>query len=467
MSGPSAASLAGRSATELAALVRNREVSPVEILDDVLDRIAEVEPSLNAFVVLDAEGASRAAREAESAVLRGDPLGPLHGVPVSIKDVQAVEGLPTRRGSRLSDPAPASADAPAVARLRAAGSIILGKTTTTEQGWTAVSENPLTGATHNPWRHGFTAGGSSSGAAALAAAGCGPLHLGTDGAGSVRLPAHFCGVVGFKPTFGTVPYVPVPNNGSLSHIGPITRSVADAELMLSVMAGAHPADHTTLPGPFESAAPVADLSGLRIAYSPDLGHARVDPDVAARVAIAATALEALGAVVEEVTPPWGPLGPDLIRALWGAPLLPFMPDEAKRGEIDPGFLACLEASAGISWSAVNAAQARRLAYAGEVGRWFAEGWDLLLTPSASVAAFPHGRQVPDHWPHHPWDWLAWAEFSYPFNLSHSPAVSVPCGLTPDGLPVGAQLVGPRLSDALVLRAARVLQAAMPMAAPPL
>ena len=466
MSGPSAASLAGRSATELAAMVRSREVSPVEILDDVLDRVAAIGASLNAFVLLDADGAVRAAREAEAAVLRGDPLGPLHGVPVTVKDVQAVEGLPTRRGSRLSDPTPASADAPAVARLRAAGGIILGKTTTTEQGWTAVSENPLTGATHNPWRYGFTAGGSSSGAAALAAAGCGPLHLGTDGAGSVRLPAHFCGIVGFKPTFGRVPYVPVPNNGSLSHIGPITRSVADAELMLSVMAGAHPADPTTLPGPFEPAAPGADLSGLRIAYSPDLGHARVDPDVATRVVIAAMALEALGAVVEEVTPPWGPLGPDLIRALWGAPLLPFMPDEAKRGEIDPGFLACLEASAGISWPAVNAAQARRLAYAGEVGRWFEEGWDLLLTPSASVAAFPHGRQVPDHWPHHPWDWLAWAEFSYPFNLSHSPAVSVPCGLTPDGLPVGAQLVGPRLSDALVLRTARILQAAMPMATPP-
>ena len=467
MSGPSPISLAARTATELAALVRRREVSPVEILDDVLDRIAAVEPVLNAFVVLDVEGARQAAREAEAAVLRGEELGPIHGVPVTEKDVQAVAGLPMRRGSRLSDPAPAKADAPVATRLRGAGGVILGKTTTTEQGWTAVSENPLTGATHNPWRHGFTAGGSSSGAAALAAAGCGPLLLGTDGAGSVRLPAHFCGVVGFKPTFGRVPYVPVPNNGSLSHIGPITRSVEDAELMLSVMAGAHPADHTTLPEPFAPDAPVTDLSGLRIAYSPDLGHARVDPEVAALVAEAAATLAELGATVEEVTPAWGPLGPDLIRALWGAPLLPFMPEEAKRGEIDPGFLACLEASAGISWPAVNAAQARRLAYASEVGRWFAGGFDLLLTPSASVAAFPHGRQVPDHWPHHPWDWLVWAEFSYPFNLSHSPAVSVPCGLTRDGLPVGAQLVGPRLADALVLRAARAFQAAKPMPAPPL
>ena len=176
-------------------------------------------------------------------------------MPVTIKDIQAVEGLPTRRGSRLSDPAPATADAPLVARLRAAGAIILGKTTSTEHGWTAVSHNPLTGATHNPWQHGMTSGGSSSGAAALAGAGCGPLHLGTDGAGSIRLPAHFCGAVGFKPTYGRVPYAPHPNNGALSHAGPITRSVADAALMFSVMAGPHALDHTTLGETFTPAVP--------------------------------------------------------------------------------------------------------------------------------------------------------------------------------------------------------------------
>jgi aspartyl-tRNA(Asn)/glutamyl-tRNA(Gln) amidotransferase subunit A len=449
------------SACALAELVRTRKVSSVDIVDDLLARLDGVEPTLNAFVVLDRAGARSAARAAEAAVMRGDPLGALHGVPVTIKDIQAVAGLPTRRGSRLSDPSPAAADSVAVARLRAAGAIIVGKTTMTEQGWTAVGENPLTGATQNPWRIGLTPGGSSSGAAALAAAGCGPLHLGTDGAGSVRLPAHFCGVVGFKPTFGTVPYVPTPNNGLLSHIGPIARDVADAELMMEVMAGAHPLDLTSHPAGYRRAAS-RSISGLRIAFSPDLGHARVDLEIAACVREAAAAFEALGAKVEVVSPSWGPRGPELIRALWGAPLLAFTAaDAARKKEMDAALIACLHDSAAVTWRDVNAAQARRLAYAADIGDWFAQGWDLLITPSASVAAFPHGRQVPDHWPHHAWDWLSWAEFSYPFNLSHCPAVSVPCGLTSDGLPVGLQIVGPRFADSLVMRAAAAFLDARP------
>ncbi|WP_420103996.1 amidase family protein [Bosea sp. (in: a-proteobacteria)] len=454
--------LATLAAREMAALVRHRQASPVEIVEDVLVRIAVLDPRLNAFAALDAEGALAAARAAEAAVMSGAPLGPLHGVPVTIKDVQAVAGLPTRRGSRLTDATVAAEDAPAVARLRAAGAVILGKTTTTEQGWTAVSTSPLTGSTDNPWKPGYTAGGSSSGAAALAAAGCGPLHLGTDGAGSVRLPAHFCGVVGFKPTYGMVPYVPVPNNGALSHIGPIARDPADVELMLEVMTGPHPADHTTLPGGFRAAEAPADLSGLRVAFSPDLGHARVDPDVAEVVARAARLLAGLGAHVEQVEPPWGTMGPDLIRALWPAPLFPYAPaDEAAETATDPGLMACLRETGAVSWPVLHAAQTRRNAYASAIGRWFAEGWDLLLTPSASVAAFPHGRQVPDHWPAHGWDWLSWAEFSYPFNLAHCPAVSVPCGLTASGLPVGLQIAGPRLSDARVMSAARAFLAASP------
>ena len=452
------------SAHALAELVRTRKVSPVDIIDDLLVRLDEIEPKLNAFVVLDRDGARSAARDLEAAVMRGDALGALHGVPVTIKDIQAVAGLPTRRGSRRSDPSPAAADSGAVARLRSAGAIIVGKTTMTEQGWTAVGENPLTGATQNPWRIGLTPGGSSSGAAALAAAGCGPLHLGTDGAGSVRLPAHFCGVVGFKPTFGTVPYVPTPNNGQLSHLGPIARDVADAELMLEVMAGAHPLDLFSHPAGYRRTAS-RGVAGLRIAFSPDLGHARVDPEIAACVNRAVPAFEALGAKVEIVSPSWGPRGPELIRALWGAPLMAFSPtDAASEKEMDAAFVACLHDSAGVTWRDVNSAQAQRLAYAADVGHWFAE-WDLMITPSASVAAFPHGRQVPDHWPHHAWDWLAWAEFSYPFNLSHCPAVSVPCGLTPEGLPVGLQIAGPRFADALVMRAAAAFLDAWPFQYP--
>jgi aspartyl-tRNA(Asn)/glutamyl-tRNA(Gln) amidotransferase subunit A len=460
----SGSDLASLSACALAELVRQRRVSPVDIVDDLLAHLDVVEPTLNALVVLDREGAKSAARAAEAAVMRGGALGALHGVPVTIKDIQAVAGLPTRRGSRLSDPSPAAADSVAVARLRAAGAIIVGKTTMTEQGWTAAGENPLTGATQNPWRIGLTPGGSSSGAAALAAAGCGPLHLGTDGAGSVRLPAHFCGVVGFKPTFGTVPYVPTPNNGLLSHIGPIARDVADAELMVEVMAGADPLDLTSHPAGYRRALS-RSVTGLRIAFSPDLGHARVDPEIACCVKRAASTFEALGAKVEVVSPSWGPRGPELIRALWGAPLLAFTPaDAASEKQMDAGLVACLRDFAGVTWRDVNAAQARRLAYAADVGHWFAEGWDLLITPSASVAAFPHGRQVPDHWPHHAWDWLSWAEFSYPFNLSHGPAVSLPCGWTSDGLPVGLQIVGPRFADALVMRAAAAFLDAKPFQA---
>ncbi|MBK1658069.1 amidase family protein [Paracraurococcus ruber] len=455
--------LATASAVELAALVRVKRASPLEVTEAVLARIAAWEPRLNAFAALDADRARDAAKAAEAAVTRGAALGPLHGVPVTIKDIQAVAGLPTRRGSRLSDATPAAADAPLVARLRAAGAIILGKTTSTEQGWTAVSHSPLTGATHNPWQHGMTAGGSSSGAAALCGAGCGPLHLGTDGAGSIRLPAHFCGAVGFKPTYGRVPYAPVPNNGALSHAGPIARSVADAALMFSVMAGPHPLDHTTLGETFGPEVPPGGLHGLRIAYSPDLGHAKVDPEVAALVAQAVRAMEDAGARVEQVTPPWGPAGPALERDIWGGAMRPFLArDAAEAARMDPGLVACTEAYRGFSFMDGHAAQGRRFAYAAAVNAWFAEaGFDLLATPSASVAAFPVGLQRPPHWDPHDWDWLVWAEFSYPFNLSHGPAISLPCGRTAAGLPVGVQLAGPRLADALVLRAAAGFQVAAP------
>lgn len=460
---PGIAHLSGLSARTMATLVRKRIASPVEIVEATLARIDAEEPRLNAFVVLDGQRAMEAARQSEALMMKDRFLGPLHGVPVTVKDVQAVAGFPTRRGSRLVDPMPEGKDSPAVARLRAAGAIIIGKTTMTEHGWTAVSDSPLTGPTHNPWKAGHTSGGSSAGAAALAAAGCGPLHLGTDGAGSVRIPAHFCGVVGFKPSFGRVPYVPVPNNGALSHIGPITRDVPDAALMLEVMAGPHPADYTTLPGTFESPDfERADLRGLRIAYCPTLGHAKVDPEVVELVAEAATSLARLGAHVEEVEPDWGPRGPELIRALWGAALAGAAPGdrEAERA-MDGGLLACLRDCGGLTLADLQAANARRIAYAAAICQWFDGGWDLMVSPAASVAAFEVGRQRPAHWQDHAWDWLAWAEFSYPFNLSHCPAISVPCGLTAAGLPVGLQIAGPRHADGAVMAAAHAFLRARP------
>lgn len=457
-------------ATQIAAGVRARDFSPVQVIDDLLTRIDEWEPHLNAFTHLDARGARDQARRAEQEVASGAELGPLHGVPVTIKNIQSVQGLPTRRGSRLADDSPADHDAPLVARLRAAGAIIVGTTTLPEQGWTAVSDSPLTGATVNPWRPGYTSGGSSSGAAALAGAGCGPLHLGTDGAGSIRLPAHFCGAVGFKPSFGRIPYVPVPNNGSLSHAGPITRTVTDAALMYSVMAGAHPLDHTSLPGSARPDIEPGGLEGLRIAFSPDLGHARVDPEVAQIVAASMAAFTAAGAHVEQVTPDWGPTGARLERDLWAFAVLAYLPgNDDDAALMDPGLVALTREYAGATAQQMIDAQRQRIAYAAAVNAWFVtESWDLLVTPSASVAAFPVGAQRPPHWPPHVWDWLDWAEFTYPFNLSQGPAISVPAGLTSEMLPVGLQIAGPRLADDLVLRAGHAFLAQQPFdATPPL
>ncbi|MFN4089882.1 MAG: amidase family protein [Alphaproteobacteria bacterium] len=453
-------------ATELAGLIRRKAVSPVEATRAVLDRIAAHDARINAFAVLDADGALAAARVAEDAVMAGAELGPLHGVPATVKDLADVRGLPTRRGSHAGPTEPAAADTPFAGRLRRAGAIILGKTTTSEYGWTGVSRSPLTGITHNPWRHGHNAGASSAGAGAAAAAGFGPLHQGSDGAGSIRMPAHFCGVFGLKPSFGRVPNWPVPNNDQTSHNGPLTRTVADAALMLQVMAGPSALDHWSLEAPpADYPARLGEgIAGMRVAYSADLGHARVDPEVAACVADAVRAFADLGVAVEEVPAPFGPEAPELVRFMWsvhmahaGARYL-----ERFRDRMDPGFVACVEAGLGRSADDYLAARARKLAYVEGVHRFF-QDWDLLLTPAVSVAAFPADRLQPAHWPEHPWDWVSWAEFSYPFNFAGTPAASVPCGFTTGGLPVGLQIVGRRFADLTVLQASAAFEAARPWA----
>ena len=448
-------------ATELAERVRTRDVSPVELIRAVLDRIERLDGRVNAFAHLTAELALDMAQAAEDAVLRGDPLGPLHGVPVTIKDLHQLAGHPLGLGSLTQADQIAAADAPVTARLKAAGAVILGKTTTPEFGWTGISRSPRTGITHNPWQHGTNAGGSSTGAAAAAAAGFGPLHQGSDGAGSIRMPSHFCGVFGLKPTWGTIPHVPVRNNDNVSHIGPIARTVADAALFLTATAGPHPFDHTSLTGPPADylAGLHADIHDLRIAFSPDLGHARVDPEVAGPVLVAVSEFESFGCHVEEVVPEWGPEGPEIGRFFWAvheAPLAPLLEDWEDC--MDAGLVACIRDGMGHSADAYIAMRARKLAYVERMHRFIAE-WDLLLTPAVSVAAFPPERIEPEHWPKHAWDWIRWAEFSYPFNMSGLPAASVPCGFTPDGLPVGLQIVGRRGADSNVLRAAATFERA--------
>ncbi len=453
--------LADLGAVALGRLFRSGEVSPVEATRAVFARIAARQPQLNAFVLLDEEGAIAAAEASEQRHRRGEPKGALDGVTATVKDLVAMAGFPTRRGSRATTDAPALEDAPVVARLRNAGCVILGKTTTTEQGWSALSTSPLTGMTHNPWRHGLTAGGSSAGAAAAAASGMGVLHVGTDGAGSVRIPAHFCGVAGFKATFGTVPNVPLPDNDGMSHTGPITRRIEDAALMVRAMAGSHPGDPTSLPACVLDGAGCGARRKLRIAYSPDLGHLRVGSEVRDVVERAMRRIEdALGAEVEAVTPQWGGDGPAIMERYWSLAFRQHLDQPAHLLDLlDPAFLALLRDAAPMDLPDYLTLRGRRLAYSAAVNTWLSS-YDLFATPVASVAAFDPVTMRPAHWPAHAHDWIAWAGFTYPFNLSHSPAVSIPAGLTPQGLPVGLQLVAPRLADGFLLEASGRIEAAL-------
>ncbi len=452
---------------ELGALYRKRELSPVEVAQAVLARIEQVEPRVNAMMRTTPERALADAKRSEAVFLRGDAARPLEGIPVTIKDLQHTKGVQTDFGSAVLQGSIPDVDAPAVARLFDAGGMMLGKTTSAgEWGWKGVSEARISGITHNPWAHGLNAGASSSGAGVAAACGYGPLHQGGDGAGSIRMPAHFSGVYGLKPTYGRVPSWPQSNNDLATHIGPLTRSVADAAAMLQVMAGPHPWDFTSLEAPpadYVGLLQAGSLKGKRIGFTRDLGHARVDPEVATLVAAAVPVFEQLGARVEEVTPDWGPLGPELARFFWPATFtarLRHLPEYEDR--MDPGFVAMIKQAAGFTVSQFMQMRERRFAYIQAIHQ-FMEDYDFLLSPAVSVAAFPADRLQPAHWPQHEWDWLMWAEFSYPFNWSGNPAASLPCGFTPAGLPVGLQVVGRRFDDLGVLQASAAFEAARPWA----
>ncbi len=452
-------------ATELAELIRTKKISPVEYMRALLDRIAALEPKVNAFAYLAADRAMNGAKQAEAELMSGARIGRLHGVPVTIKDLLITKDMPTQRGSKIFAGDRPTEDTPIVPRLQDEGAIVVGKTTTSEFGWTGVSRSPLTGITSNPWKLGYNAGASSAGAGAATAAGFGPLHQGSDGAGSIRMPSHFCGVFGLKPSFGRVPYYPVGVGDLTSHIGPMTRTVADGALMLEVMAGPHSLDYTTLEaGPANYLMRLHEgVKGRRVAFSPDLGVARVDPEVAALVKTAAVRFSELGAVVEEVPTPWAKDGPELIRFFWSAHLTRlarYLPEW--QAKMDPGLVACIKDSENVSVARYQEMRERKMDYIAAIHRWF-QNWDFLLTPSVSVAAFPAEKLMPDHWPTHPWDWVMWAEFSYPFNMSWNPAASVPCGFTPAGLPVGLQIVGKRFDDLGVLQAAAAFEEVQPWA----
>lgn len=452
-------------AVELARLIREKALSPVEVTEGFLERIDALNPRVNAYCTVTAEIAREAARAAEQAVMDGAALGPIHGVPVSIKDLTMTRGVRTMSGSHIFADRVPDFDAPLVTRLKEAGGIMLGKTTTPEFGWKALGDCPVSGVTRNPWNPEMTSGGSSAGAAASVAAGMGPLAQGSDGAGSIRIPSAFCGVFGIKPTYGRVPNYPISNTDSTSHPGPMTRTVADAALMLSVMAGPHEADRTSLEGvPADySGELMRGIKGRKVGFSPDLGGLRVDAEIAEMVARAVQNFGALGCSVEEVDPAFGDPS-KIIDLMWhGHEAGNYGPSlDEWRDRMDPGLVASIED--GLRHSLTDYIQMRgeKNAYCDRIRLYF-EHHDLLLTPSLSVAAFPVNRLNPEHWDQHTFNWLRWASFSYPFNFSGNPAASVPIGFTQAGLPVGLQIVGPRFADLLVLQAAAAFEQAHPWA----
>ena len=360
--------LAALTATQLSDLYASGEASPVDVTRAVLDQIETHNPTLNCFCLVDADSALATARESEVRWQKGEPLSAIDGIPASIKDLTLTKGWPTMRGSRTSNPdAPQDEDAPATARLREAGAVLTGKTTTPEFGWKGVTDNPLTGITRNPWNPERTPGGSSGGASSACASFMGPLHQGSDAAGSIRIPAAFAGIFGHKPTFGLVPNYPLPGHiGNLANMGPLTRTVTDAALMLNVLASPDSRDSMAAPVSAQSEnylnALDAGIEGVRIAYSPTLGeNGWADDDVAAAVAAAAKTLSDLGAIVEEVDPDIPPVRP-IIEVIWAAAdawLVDQIPAD-KHELMDPGLLAIAEEGRKLSVTDLVGAHAARV-----------------------------------------------------------------------------------------------------------
>ena len=465
----SSADLCFTPATELAALIRRKALSPVELTEAILARIERLNGWLGAYCTVTADEARADARAAEDAVMRGDSLGPLHGVPISVKDLTYTKGVRTARGSRLWADYVPDEDAPVVERIKAAGAVILGKTNTPEVGWKGDSDNPLFGPTYTPWDPGrtLTAGGSSGGAGAAVAAGLGPLALGTDGAGSIRIPASFCGIVGLKQQLWRVPTYPASTVETVAHTGPLARTVRDAALLLNVIAGPDERDRLSLPaaGIDWLAACEGDIRGLRVAWSPDLGYAAVDPEVAAIVARAARRFaDDLGCILEEANPGFADPGGAGRIIFYGGIAANFvdLPPE-RRALIDPNLLqAIAEEAVGLTAIDYIKANGTRQAVWESLRRFFGT-YDLLLTPTIAVPPFEAGTEGPREVNGRTVERLGWTPFSYPFNLSGNPALTVPAGFTATGLPVGLQIVGRRFDEATVLRAGACFEAIQPWA----
>jgi aspartyl-tRNA(Asn)/glutamyl-tRNA(Gln) amidotransferase subunit A len=448
-------------AEEMLALYARRALSPVEVLQAVTERIARLNPGYNAFAVLNPR-ALDAAGESEARWAAGRPLGLLDGVPCTVKDLVDLAGFPTRRGSRTTDPAPVTEDAPSVVGLKAAGAVILGKTTTTEFGWKSPGDCPLHGITRNPWNPALSTGGSSSGAGAAGAAGFGPLHIGTDAGGSIRIPAAWCGLVGLKPSYGRVPQWPQGVFASVACLGPMTRNVRDAALMFSALARQDLRDPFCIPDdPRDWREGIEDgVAGMRVAVLRRPGFdAPVDEDGVAAVERAAAILAEAGAEVEDAEARL----PDtrlVFARVWGAALgrlVAALPEE-RRALTDPGIREVAERLGGMSAVDYMDAEAMRAAAGHVMGRLH-QRYDLVLCPTV-----PGGPPLADAATVDPVEalWREWAPWTFTFNLTRQPAISMPMGLRADGMPNAVQLAAAQYRDELVLRAARVLELAEPV-----
>ena len=447
-------------AEDMLAAYARQQLNPMDVLQAITERVARLNPGLNAFAVMN-PGALQAAAESASRWRSGRPIGILDGVPCTVKDLIDLSGFPTRRGSRTSSPDAVADDAPMVMSLKAAGAVILGKTTTTEYGWKSPGDCPLHGITRNPWNPSYTTGGSSSGAGAAGAAGFGPLHIGTDAGGSVRIPAAWCGLVGLKPTYGRIPQWPASAFASVACAGPMTRTVRDAALMLSAMARWDLRDPFCLPDDARNWCDgiEAGVAGLTVGVLDNPGfEAPVDPDGVTAVERAAQLLADAGAYVEQADAGL-PDTSTVFGRVWGAALARLVAGVPSQlvGLLDPGIREVAQTLGGMTAIEFMDAEATRAAAAHAMARLH-QRYDLLLCPT--VPAGPPLADAPTVDPMRAL-WTAWAPWTFTFNLTRQPAISVPMGQRGDGLPNSVQIAAAQFRDDLVLRAARAIELAQP------
>ena len=449
--------IATLSAEELLTAYADKTLTPLQVLQAVTERTARENPEINAFALMNPR-ALQAARESTARWAEGKPQGLLDGIPVTVKDLIDIAGLPTRRGSKVSDATPAATDAPLVAALRAHGAILTGKTTTTEYGWKSAGDCPATGITRNPWNPAHTPGGSSSGAAAAAAAGFGPLHIGTDAGGSIRIPAAWSGVVGLKPSFGRVPQWPLGSFGHVSVAGPIARTVRDAALLLSTIAGFNKRDPFSLPEPQRDfRIGIEDgVAGLRIGLLQSPGFpAPADADSQSALAEAQKILNVAGAIIEPADIPL-PDTSAIFTKIWGAALARLVSTIApeKHAFLDAALLSTAMRFQNITASDMLEAEALRVQAAHAMAT---SPFDAFLCPCV-----PHAAPLADTPVEDPVTALGqnWAPWTYLFNLTRQPAISLPMGVNAEGLPIAVQIAAPLYRDDIVLRVARTVEREM-------